>query len=295
MRLGYIFTILTISLLTITDANAHARWENSTITPRSDSSGIKSGPCGPAQNDPLPLPKDFLPGATINVQWKETIDHEGKFYIFFSANDEAGLPASPADLTDPAFAGAKLFEVVDPNNTVPEIYNADITLPMTTCQDCTLQLVQEMVTGTGSSNYYSCADIRITNSPVDPLDGSVIQGVYDDFSELDLDDDDHLNFQEISDGITISQDQFDVLDTNDDSLVSKAELTAAGASSSENEDEDEDENENEGTNGGGNDDDDAAAASLGVWFLVLLFCLVVLVRPPPFVRPRIMGVRKSKR
>ena len=264
MRLGLSLSVFAITLFAVTHINAHTRWSDGTITPRSPNDGIKVGPCGPDPVGPLPARKDFLPGETINVEWEETIDHQGMFYIYFSENDEDGLPADPADLADPT---GKLFEMIDPDNAVPAIYNADITLPMDTCDNCTLQLIQEMVNGGISTNYYSCADIRITANPVTPLDVSVIQGVYDDFTQLDTDGSDSLSFLEIAGGITISQDQFDLMDTDDDSQIDKDELVAAGASVSD------DGETNASSNG-----DAAAMAAFESWALVFLVVLGVFRR-----------------
>jgi len=271
MRLGFALSVFVITLFVVTNINAHTRWSDGTITPRSSNDGIKNGPCGPDPVGPLPARKDFLPGATINVEWEETINHQGMFYIYFSANNEVGLPADPTDLVDPT---GRLFEMVDPNNAVPAIYNADITLPMDTCDNCTLQLVQEMVSGGSSSNYYSCVDIRITANPVTPVDDSVIQGVYDDFAQLDTDGSDSLSFLEISSGITIPQDQFELIDTDNDSQISKDELVAAGASASD--------DEETNTNSGGNNDDEAAVAAFQSWALVILLVF-------GFIRQRLNG------
>lgn len=132
--------------------------------PRNDRDDLKPpqnpGPCGN-----VPRTTTFVqyePGATIDVQFKETIDHTGCFQIGFS------------ELGDQSFK--VLAQQVDTGGTKGTTYTMKVKLPDgVTCKACTLQLRQQM-SGVAAcptdldeepiaSTYYSCADIRVGDFP----------------------------------------------------------------------------------------------------------------------------------
>ena len=131
-------------------ALAHARLKTAGgIVPRSTNAGIKIGPCGGVAR--LANPAVFPPGATITVEWEETINHPGRFEFFFS-------PAGDANF--------QMLKSVPDNqngtNDLPHQYSTTLTLPNTPCTDCTLQMIQVMTENPAApSLYYSCADIRL--------------------------------------------------------------------------------------------------------------------------------------
>lgn len=141
-----------IALLVSQNLNAHARWTlNGSVVPRSTNSGIKTGPCGGIAR--TGTPKVFQPGSTITVQWEETINHPGRFEIYFS-------PANDANFV-------LLRTVVDTQNG--GLNTASITLPTAPCAACTLQLIQVMTEDPNNpSLYYSCADIQLTGTATVP-------------------------------------------------------------------------------------------------------------------------------
>jgi chitin binding protein len=115
----------------------------------------------------------FEAGSTVTVRWDEYVGHSGRYRIAF---DEDG-----ADLED--FNAHPLLDVVDPrgregNTGDGSIWELDVTLPETTCENCTLELIQVMDGKTeepatdpvGRSSYYQCADIRIVADLPDPPD-----------------------------------------------------------------------------------------------------------------------------
>ncbi len=147
--------LILIAMLYTEMARAHARFAIDSVTPpRSDNSGIKTGPCG---SDPRSLnPAVFTPGQQITVNWEETINHPGYFRIAFSPANDQG------------YDNNVLAEIVDTQDdiNVPHFYSATITLPDIECNDCSLQLIQYMTERDPPSLYYSCADIRlIADSP----------------------------------------------------------------------------------------------------------------------------------
>ncbi|MEM9100961.1 MAG: SCE4755 family polysaccharide monooxygenase-like protein [Pseudomonadota bacterium] len=239
MQFKTLFTFATIGsvalLATPQPVDAHAKWKfGGTLTARADVDNIKTGACGNLDRSPNPM--TFQVGQTITVQWTETINHTGMYYIFFSPDGEQGLPSSVADLADETNL---LHKEVDPNNQVPAEYTANITLPTEPCNNCVLQMVQFMQNN--NSNYYSCADIVLAAAPapeppppVDPAPPadtpiSVTQQIYDDFEAIDTDNNGQLDFQEIQVVVELAEENFAGLDTDSDGFLTKEELIAAGA------------------------------------------------------------------
>jgi hypothetical protein len=113
----------------------------------------------------------FEAGSTITVRWDEYFAHAGRYRVAF---DEDG-----ADIFD--FNDHPLIDIPDPrgregNSGDGSIWEVDVTLPTTLCENCTLQLIQVMDGETeapvdnpiGRSTYYQCADIRIVEDLPDP-------------------------------------------------------------------------------------------------------------------------------
>lgn len=141
--------------------SASTAWGHSHLVspvPRDPSTGIKTGPCGTLPK-PAVATQTFTSGQTIVVQFQETIDHPGRYFISFSpANDlnfNLYLLATVPDIQDPA--------------SIPHNYSASITLPNISCTNCTLQLIQSMEEVPASPTYYySCADINLVGGPPAP-------------------------------------------------------------------------------------------------------------------------------
>jgi len=107
---------------------------------------------------------EYAPGETITVSWHEVVGHSGRYRIAF---DEDG-----ADLDD--FNANILLDIEDPpgragNTGLGDLWEVEVTLPSTPCDNCTLQLIQVMNGNTavpvpdptGMSTYYQCADITL--------------------------------------------------------------------------------------------------------------------------------------
>jgi hypothetical protein len=145
-------------------ASAHARWSiagediaDSLVAPRTSATGLKEpAPCGGVArtNSPVVLQS----GATVEVQFSETINHPGYFRIAFSPAADAGFDQNV--LVD------NIAEVPATRN-----YTQTITLPDIECDDCTLQLIQVMTDRDPPTNYYSCADIQLTATGTAPPPG----------------------------------------------------------------------------------------------------------------------------
>lgn len=113
------------------------------------------GPCGGLPRGATPTV--LTAGTQLTVQWEETIQHPGKYFISFSPANDAGFEAN------------RLATIVDTQNGqiagVSHKYTANIRVPNTPCDGCTLQLIQSMEENPlAPTFYYSCADIRIVAS-----------------------------------------------------------------------------------------------------------------------------------
>jgi Lytic polysaccharide mono-oxygenase, cellulose-degrading len=139
----------------------------------------KSCPCGVGTSNRIcDVPAEFsdpdrsvnvtplVAGEMITFQFKETIDHTGRFRI---AIDYDG-----ADVED--FNSNILLDVTDPpggmgNTGNGNVWELTIQVPDMPCTNCTLQLIQDMnnkpdvpvMDPSKDSTYYQCADITISS------------------------------------------------------------------------------------------------------------------------------------
>jgi MYXO-CTERM domain-containing protein len=145
----------TLLVLVLLSGTASAHITMTSPTPRTTDN--KAGPCGAAGSTRGSNVATFAPGATINVEWDETIDHPGHYRIAFDNDgDDVFINPSTPDDNYP-------FTLMEP---IPDKegghYIQAITLPTTLCTNCTLQLMQIMTTVVPyDSFYYQCADITI--------------------------------------------------------------------------------------------------------------------------------------
>jgi len=171
--------------------------------PSDGSADNKACPCGVgASNRLCDVPSDrsdpdrsvyvttYAPGETITLTWRETIGHAGRWRVAFDGDG--------ADMDD--FNQTILLDIPDPAGTAGNTGNGDlwevqVTLPNTPCDNCTLQLVQIMDGNTtdpvpdpiGRSSYYQCADIEIAGGPVDTDDTDSPVDTDDTDSPVDTD------------------------------------------------------------------------------------------------------------
>jgi hypothetical protein len=154
--------------------------------PRDTGDAHKTAPCGDSARTTTATP--FDQGATITVEWEETISHQGCFQIALSTADDKNFTV--------------LKQIDDPAGGAGTVYSEKITLPQNvTCPACTL-VVRQLMLGApctqspqndlDASTYYSCADIRIgAGAPSDAgaedastntviPDGSASRGTADD-------------------------------------------------------------------------------------------------------------------
>jgi hypothetical protein len=102
----------------------------------------KNGPCGAGGSDARTTNvTTYEPGATITVEWEETINHPSHYRISF---DDDGAD----DFVDPStqyefFSNATVLEDNIPDDPSGQ-FSVQVTLPDVECDNCTLQIVQVM-------------------------------------------------------------------------------------------------------------------------------------------------------
>lgn len=131
---------------------AHAAFTSP--TPRSPSSGLKTGPCGNVL--PTGNPTVLTAGSTVTMTWIETVEHPGYYRVAFSQAGDQGYEEN-----------VLLDNIPDDTCTsTPCTYEAQVTLPSEPCEGCSLQLIQYMGVAPPYSQYFSCADITLVAGPV---------------------------------------------------------------------------------------------------------------------------------
>jgi MYXO-CTERM domain-containing protein len=161
-------------------SSAHVRFvspqpRHATPGNQASSAMIKTGPCGCSTmecpngdvRDPARVTV-LEPGATIEVRFKETIDHPGFYRISFDQDGQDAFVPPPLARSSIQM-GTPTLPVLKDNipDTGDEDYSTMITLPNVECENCTLQLIQVMSSGqtwAASDIYYTCADIALRRS-----------------------------------------------------------------------------------------------------------------------------------
>ncbi|HWM87341.1 MAG TPA: SCE4755 family polysaccharide monooxygenase-like protein, partial [Kofleriaceae bacterium] len=131
----------------------------------------KTGPCGVANSTRGANVCEYRPGATITVEWDETVEHPGHFRVSF---DQDGIDdfLDPSGYEDYDNSEAVLEDAIpdrDVDQDGNETYSIQVQLPDVECDGCTLQLIQVMTDKMpwgpegGNDIYYQCADIVLSN------------------------------------------------------------------------------------------------------------------------------------
>lgn len=133
--------LLGLAVVTLPSAaQAHSSWLEP--PPRTEDYALMEGPCG---GIPRGEPTQYTAGQVVQTRWASTQNHFNVYRVSFSPAADVGFEqniiGSRPDEED-------VFDYMQP-----------LTMPMCTCEDCTLQLTQ--FTATGKLAYYSCADIEL--------------------------------------------------------------------------------------------------------------------------------------
>lgn len=131
-----------------------------TPTPRSNDSGIKSGPCGGLARSANPTV--LQGGQSLAISWQETVNHPGQFLFALSMENDI-FSTNLASVTDNQNGGG-----------LPHSYSTIVAIPNINCETCSIQMIQSMEENPNApSYYYSCADIRIVASTSSGGNGTV--------------------------------------------------------------------------------------------------------------------------
>lgn len=132
----------------------------------------KSSPCGGA-GTASGIITTVEAGSTLTVTWAEPVFHPGHFRISIATNESdfitpvpvltaGGTNCSSAPVQSPVVYPT-LVDGLFPNRTSspPGGYTTTVTVPMMSCANCKLQLMQFMSSHPPSCFYYQCANLRI--------------------------------------------------------------------------------------------------------------------------------------
>jgi len=147
---------------------------------REPNSDLKQGPCGQIATGRTSRVSVYEPGETIEVTWRETINHRGYYRVAFDRDGEDAFPT---------FAGpGRGAQGIDPRELCPvdgqvilayeledgqrETQTLRVTLPDVECERCTLQVVQYMFDA-NNPYYFQCADLALRRR--EPVDAGAVQ------------------------------------------------------------------------------------------------------------------------
>ncbi|MEW5742668.1 MAG: SCE4755 family polysaccharide monooxygenase-like protein [Myxococcota bacterium] len=159
-------------LLAGTQALAHIKLTSPTSWQVTDSLGNpqKVGPCGEA-GTASNVVTTVEAGSQLSVEWTDTIFHPGHYRISIAPDMNDILTPTPVVMMNdcksaPIESTPVLPTVADgvfPHTTGSSgmTRSYSITVPMMSCDDCTLQLMQFMSAHTPPCFYFQCAKLRI--------------------------------------------------------------------------------------------------------------------------------------
>lgn len=130
----------------------------------------KSEPCGGA-GVATGIVTTVMAGSQLTVSWTEPIPHPGHFRIGIAMNDAdfstpmptlntAGTNCVSAPIESPV-SYPTLVDGLFPHSSTMSPYSTTITVPMMSCDNCKLQVMQFMSSHAPPCFYYQCAVLRI--------------------------------------------------------------------------------------------------------------------------------------
>lgn len=180
-------------LFSSSTARAHFKLEKPVDALKTDESGNPTGgdqktsPCGTGAT-PSGLATKVRAGSKLHIKIVETVAHGGHYRIALSPNRK--------DFVDPKVvvtAGSCVSAAVESSPSGPvladglfehrqgindKVWETDVTLPNTTCADCTLQVIEFMTPHPPSCFYYHCANLQIVDANAE-IEGDGVVSVGD--------------------------------------------------------------------------------------------------------------------
>ena len=160
------------SLLWVAAAEGHTKLTAPADWLVTDSAGDpqKEAPCGSASGTPSNAVTTVQAGSKLTVRWTETVYHPGHWRIAIATDRTQLLTPVPlveadncvsAPIESSPTAPVILDGVFPHTAPGPAEYSQEIAVPDTTCDVCTLQLVQFMSSHAPPCFYFHCATLRI--------------------------------------------------------------------------------------------------------------------------------------
>jgi hypothetical protein len=131
-------------------------------------SNLKQGPCGQIVNGRTDKVNVFEPGATIEVTWRETTNHDSYYRVAFDREGDDAFPmfegpgagAKGIDPSGPCPVDGQVILAYLMEDGVGGSHTLQVRLPDIECEGCTLQVIQFMY-DTGRPYYFQCADLAL--------------------------------------------------------------------------------------------------------------------------------------
>ena len=145
----------------------------------------KDAPCGGA-GVPTGVVTEVIAGSQLTVSWAEPIPHPGYFRIGIAMNDGDFRTPTPVlntagtnCLSSPKESPVAYPTLVDglfQHSTSMAPYTTTVTVPMMSCANCKLQVMQFMSSHAPPCFYYQCAVLRIVmpDAGVPAMDAGVL-------------------------------------------------------------------------------------------------------------------------
>lgn len=142
-----------------------------------DGSNQKRGPCGQLMNGRTTRVTTYAPGETFTLRVREETPHESYIRVVLDVDGDDGFiersetriapeTGEQAQAAEDALGNEHLLAVYrEFNDTSNAVLEIPVTLPLVTCESCTLQVTQLMFNST-RPYYYQCADLVIAGEPV---------------------------------------------------------------------------------------------------------------------------------
>lgn len=137
-----------------------------------DTPNLKTGPCGASSAGVPQELEGWTAGATVTIEYTETIDHPSHYRVALSREGESTF-IDPEDADDKETDGNELrddIEDLDEGNNRAGTF--EVVLPDEPCENCVLQLMQIMYDKPSAPFYYQCADVVIAPSQNNGSGGS---------------------------------------------------------------------------------------------------------------------------
>lgn len=122
---------------------------------------LKTAPCGASTAGTPQQLEGWVAGATVTVEFTETINHPSHYRVALSRTGESAF-TDPENEDDKTTDGIDLLDGIEDTNDMNNgKLTVEVKLPDEPCENCVLQLLQYMYDKPATPFYYNCADVVI--------------------------------------------------------------------------------------------------------------------------------------